>query len=142
VVKISEIKSQKPIEAIVGISNFETAYAMTMMHLATKGYQRIGFVSTPIHSNDRLQQRRIGYRTALNVLGVKDCASMEVKVPLTTQGEAEALIQLTRRHKEIDAIFFSSDTLAVDAIQECHRRQWKVPGGRCPSASPLPVMAT
>ena len=45
----------------VGISNFETAYAMTA-HLATKGYKRIGFVSTPIHGNDRLQQRRIGYR--------------------------------------------------------------------------------
>jgi len=127
VVEISEIKGQQPIDAVVGISNFETAYAMTM-HLATKGYKRIGFVSTPIHGNDRLQQRKIGYRTALNDLGLKDCASMEVEVPLTAQGGADALIQLTQRHKEIDAIFFSSDTLAVGAIQECHRRQWQVPG--------------
>jgi len=127
VVEISEIKGQKPIDAVVGISNFETAYAMTM-HLATKGYQRIGFVSTPIHGNDRLQQRRIGYRTALEDIGFKDCAEMEVEVPLTAQGGADALNQLTQRHKEIDAIFFSSDTLAVGAIQECHRRQWQVPG--------------
>jgi len=126
VVEISEIKGQQPIDAVVGISNFETAYAMTM-HLAAKGYQRIGFVSTPIHGNDRLRQRSIGYRTALDDLGFNNCAGMEVEVPLTAQGGADALVRLTRQHKDIDAIFFSSDTLAVGAIQECHRRQWKVP---------------
>jgi LacI family gluconate utilization system Gnt-I transcriptional repressor len=125
VVEISEIKGHKPIDMVVGVSNFETAYAMTM-HLAAKGYKRIGFVSTPVHGNDRLQQRRIGYHAALTELGVKN-RGMEVEVPLTAQGGAEALIKLTDRHKDIDAIFFSSDTLAVGAIQECHRRRWKVP---------------
>ena len=47
----------------VGVSNFDTAYAMTA-HLADKGYRKIAFVSTPIHGNDRLQQRCIGYRQA------------------------------------------------------------------------------
>lgn len=126
IVEISEIKGRKPIDMVVGVSNFETAYAMTM-HLAAKGYKRIGFVSTPIHGNDRLQQRRIGYHAALAELGVKNRTGMEVEVPLTAQGGAEALIKLTERHKDIDAIFFSSDTLAVGAIQECHRRKWKVP---------------
>jgi len=126
VVEISEIKGQKPIDAVVGISNFETAYAMTM-HLASKGYKRIGFVSTPLHGNDRLQQRQIGYRSALADLGAKEHPCMEVEVPLTAQGGAQALIQLTQEHSDIDAIFFSSDTLAVGAIQECHRRQWQVP---------------
>ena len=64
VVEISEIKGRKPLDMVVGVSNFETAYAMTM-HLAAKGYKRIGFVSTPIHGNDRLQQRRTGYHAAL-----------------------------------------------------------------------------
>jgi len=94
---------------------------------AAKGYKKIGFVSTPIHGNDRLQQRKIGYRTALKDLGLKDDLGLEVEVPLTAQGGANALIQLTERHKDIGAIFFSSDTLAVGAIQECYRRQWKVP---------------
>ena len=53
---------------------------------------------------------------------------MEVEVPITAQGGAEALVTLTDRHKDIDAIFFSSDTLAVGAVQECHRRGWAVPG--------------
>jgi len=112
---------------VVGVSNFETAYAMTM-HLAAKGYRRIGFVSTPIHGNDRLQQRRTGYHAALTELGIRNHGSMEVEVPITARGGAEALITLTERHKDIDAIFFSSDTLAIGAVQECHRRGWAVPG--------------
>ena len=49
-------------------------------------------------------------------------------MPITAQGGAEALVTLTERHKDIDAIFFSSDTLAIGAVQECHRRGWAVPG--------------
>jgi LacI family gluconate utilization system Gnt-I transcriptional repressor len=98
------------------------------IHLAAKGYKRIGFVSTPIHGNDRLQQRRTGYHAALAELGIKNHEDMEVEVPITARGGAEALITLTKRHKDIDAIFFSSDTLAIGAIQECHRRGWAVPG--------------
>ena len=90
--------------------------------------KRIGFVSTPIHGNDRLQQRRTGYHAALTELGIKNHADMEVEVPITAQGGAEALVKLTSRHRDIDAIFFSSDTLAVGAVQECHRRRWAVPG--------------
>lgn len=127
VVEISEIKGRKPLDMVVGVSNFETAYAMTM-HLAAKGYKRIGFVSTPIHGNDRLQQRRTGYHAALGELGFENHADLEVEVPITAQGGAQALITLTDRHHDIDAIFFSSDTLAVGAVQECHRRGWAIPG--------------
>ena len=127
VVEISEIKGRQPIDMVVGVSNFETAYAMTM-HLAAKGYTRIGFVSTPIHGNDRLQQRRTGYHAALTELGISNHASMEVEVPITAAGGAQALVTLTARHKDIDAIFFSSDTLAIGAVQECHRRGWAIPG--------------
>ena len=126
IVEISEIKGRVPIDMVVGISNFETAYAMTM-HLAAKGYKRIGFVSTPIHGNDRLQQRRTGYHAALSELGFANHDGMEVEVPITARGGAEALGLLTARHADIDAIFFSSDTLAIGAIQECHRRGWPVP---------------
>ena len=127
VVEISEIKGREPIDMAVGVSNFETAYAMTM-HLARKGYRRIGFVSTPIHGNDRLQQRRHRLSCGAGRARHGATSDMEVEVPITAQGGAEALAALTDRHTDIDAIFFSSDTLAVGAIQECHRRGWEVPG--------------
>lgn len=126
VVEISEIRGKRPIDMAVGISNFETAYAMTS-HLASKGYSKIAFVSTPIHGNDRLQQRRIGYRQAMTDLALQYDPALEVEVPITPKGGIEALDLLTRRDPKVEVIFCSSDTLAIGAIQECHRRGWKVP---------------
>jgi len=126
VVEISEIRGRKPIDMAVGVSNFETAYAMTC-HLVDKGYRRIGFVSTPIHGNDRLRQRRIGYRQALVDRRHAYPHNLEIEVPITPQGGAEALTALTARDPELDVIFCSSDTLAIGAVQECHRRAWKIP---------------
>lgn len=40
VVEISEIKGRKPIDMVVGVSNFETAYAMTM-HPRRQGLQAV-----------------------------------------------------------------------------------------------------
>jgi LacI family gluconate utilization system Gnt-I transcriptional repressor len=126
VVEISEVRGNVPLGAAVGISNFDAAFTMTM-HLATKGYRHIGFVSMPVHGNDRLQQRRAGYMAAMAQLGVTDSSDMEVQVPISARGGADALIQLTTRRPDVDVIFFSSDALAMGAIQECHRRRWKIP---------------
>ena len=126
IVEISEIRGKKPIDMAVGVSNFETAYAMTA-HLASKGYKKIGFVSTPIHGNDRLQQRRIGFRQAMTDLGLHYNPDLEVEVPITPEGGAEALRILSARDPKVQVIFFSSDTLAIGAVQECHRLGWKIP---------------
>jgi LacI family gluconate utilization system Gnt-I transcriptional repressor len=126
VVEISEIRGKKPIDMAVGVSNFETAYAMTM-HLAQKGYAKIGFVSTPIHGNDRLQQRRIGYRQAVADCGFTYGEDLLVEVPITPQGGADALRDLMQRDPTLDVVFCSSDTLAIGAVQECHRMGWSIP---------------
>ncbi|MBB5752186.1 substrate-binding domain-containing protein [Prosthecomicrobium pneumaticum] len=127
VVEISEIRGKMPIDMAVGVSNFETAYAMTA-HLAARGYRRIGFVSTPIHGNDRLRQRRIGYRQAIADLGHAYPVDLEVEVPITPSGGAEAVRALVARDAALDVVFCSSDTLAIGAVQECHRQGWPVPG--------------
>jgi LacI family gluconate utilization system Gnt-I transcriptional repressor len=126
VVEISEIRGRKPIDMAVGVSNFDTAYAMTC-HLIDKGYRRIGFVSTPVHGNDRLQQRRIGYRQALVDRGYAYPQNLEIEVPITLAGGAQALAMLSERDRKLDVIFCSSDTLAIGAVQECHRRGWNIP---------------
>lgn len=126
VVELSEVRGRQPIDMAVGVSNFDTAHAMTC-YLVDKGYRRIGFVSTPIHGNDRLQQRRAGYHQALADRGHSDRPSLDVEVPITPQGGRDALTLLMDRDPDIDVIFFSSDTLAIGAVQECHRRGWKMP---------------
>src|SRR6186713_2842388 len=127
VVEISEIRGREPIDLLVGVSNFETAYAMTS-RLIDIGYKRIGFVSTPAHGNDRLQQRKIGYRAALKDRGIVGSERLEIEMPITSRGGSEAVSTLKTRDPSIDAVFFSSDTLAIGAVQECHRRGWKIPG--------------
>jgi LacI family transcriptional regulator, gluconate utilization system Gnt-I transcriptional repressor len=97
-------------------------------HLIDKGYRRVGFVSTPIHGNDRLQQRRIGYQQALQDRGQVYPLTLEIEVPITPLGGAEALQVLSQRDEKLDVIFCSSDTLAIGAVQECHRRSWAIPG--------------
>ncbi|MEJ0087187.1 MAG: LacI family DNA-binding transcriptional regulator [Pseudomonadota bacterium] len=126
VVEISEIRGREPIDLLVGVSNFETAYAMTT-RLIDIGYKRIGFVSTPAHGNDRLQQRKIGYRAALKDRGIVGSDRLEIEMPITSRGGSEAVSTLKTRDPSIDAVFFSSDTLAIGAVQECHRRGWKIP---------------
>lgn len=126
VVEISEIRGGAPIDMVVGVSNFDAGFAMTM-HLAQQGYRRIGFISTPVHGNDRLQQRRVGYRAAIAALGGDHPAGLDVEVPITPAGGARALDLLLARAADLDVVFCSSDTLAIGAIQECHRRRWPVP---------------
>jgi len=126
VVEISEVRGHEPIDMAVGISNFETAHAMTS-HLIAKGYGRVGFVSTPAHGNDRLQQRCIGYRQALIDHAHHYPVSLDVEVPITPAGGAAAVHILTELDPALDVVFCSSDTLAIGAVQECHRRGWKIP---------------
>jgi LacI family gluconate utilization system Gnt-I transcriptional repressor len=126
VIEISEIAGREPIDIAVGVSNFDTAFAMTT-RLVEIGYRRIAFVSTPIHGNDRLQQRRIGYRKALEQRNMPTSDRLEIEMPITSAGGSEALTILKNRDPSIDAVFFSSDVLAIGGVQECHRRGWKIP---------------
>ena len=123
-VEISEIEGGTPIGASVGVSNFAAARAMTL-HLASRGYRRIGCISTPAHGNDRLSRRRLGYLRAMEEIGA---APVEVQRPMTSLDGALGLTMLMEADPRIDAIFCASDTLAIGAIQECHRRGWPVPG--------------
>jgi LacI family transcriptional regulator, gluconate utilization system Gnt-I transcriptional repressor len=126
VIEISEIAGREPIDIAVGVSNFDTAFSMTT-RMAEIGYKRIAFVSTPIHGNDRLQQRRIGYRKALESRNMAVAERLEIEMPITSAGGSEAINILKNRDPSIDAVFFSSDVLAIGAVQECHRHGWKIP---------------
>ncbi len=116
-----------PLDMAASFSNFAASRAM-VLHLAARGYRRIGFVSLPSHGNDRVQERRRGYEAALDELGMALVPDHAIEVPPGLAAGAEALVRLKTGCPEIDAIFFSGDVLGIGAALECQRRGWRVPG--------------
>jgi LacI family gluconate utilization system Gnt-I transcriptional repressor len=116
-----------PIDMVVSYSNAEAAKAMTM-HLAARGYKRIGFVSLDTKINRRARERLRGHLAALKALGMKKDPLLISEVgPGLTSG-AHAMVDMLSRAPGVDAIFFAGDVLAIGALFEAQRRGWKVPG--------------
>ena len=115
-----------PLDMAVSYSNFEAARAMTA-HLVRLGYRKIGFVTLPVHDNDRSRERRRGYFAALRELGLPADAGLVLEAPGGFSEGAAALLRLLQSHPDTDAGFFAGDVLAVGALFECQRRGWAVP---------------
>jgi LacI family gluconate utilization system Gnt-I transcriptional repressor len=118
--------SRDPVDMAVSYSNAEAAKAMTL-HLASRGYQRIGFVSLETKNNRRSRERLRGHLAALKALGRKrdDALVMETADGLTAG--SHAMVNMIQRAPGVDAIFFAGGVLAIGALFEAQRRGWKVP---------------
>lgn len=116
-----------PIDISVGYSNFEAAKAMTL-HLAERGYKRIGFVSLMRERNDRARMRLEGYLAALKELGFDSDPDIMTEVRAGLEHGKQALSKLLEARVKPDAIFFAGDIMIVGAALECQRRNIQVPG--------------
>jgi LacI family gluconate utilization system Gnt-I transcriptional repressor len=117
----------RPIDMVVSYSNFEAARELTS-HLVQKGYRRIALVCAPWRESERHARRWRGYRAALQAHGMVYSARRFVQTAaLGMDHGAEALTTLLDRDPRIDAVFFTSDVMAVGALLECQRRGWKIP---------------
>lgn len=115
------------LDMVVSYSNYDAGKAMTS-HLARRGYRQIAMVCMPRRESGRHYERWRGYRAALKEAGLAYSPARVVEVNLGYRHGAEALLALLGRDPQIEAIFFTSDVLAVGALLECLRRGWKVPG--------------
>jgi LacI family gluconate utilization system Gnt-I transcriptional repressor len=118
---------RRPIDMAVSYSNAEAAKAMTL-HLAARGYGRIGFVSLDTRINRRARERQRGYLAALRSLGLKKDPLLMSEVAPGLGSGAHAMVDMMTRAPDVDAIFFAGDVLAIGALFETQRRGWKVPG--------------
>jgi LacI family gluconate utilization system Gnt-I transcriptional repressor len=118
---------REPLDMVVSYSNEEAAKAMTL-HLAARGYRRIGFVSLDTKINRRASERQRGYLAALRSLGMKKDARLISEVGTGLTAGAHAMVDMLTRAPDVDAIFFAGDVLAIGALFEAQRRGWKVPG--------------
>ena len=126
VVESGDLEGQ-PVDMVVSYSNFDAAKALTG-HLIQKGYRRIALVCAPWRESERHSRRWRGYRAALREHGVAYSAQRFVQTAaLGIDQGAEALTALLDRDPRIDAVFFTSDVMAVGALLECQRKGWKIP---------------
>jgi LacI family gluconate utilization system Gnt-I transcriptional repressor len=117
----------RPVDMVVSYSNFDAAKALTH-HLLEKGYRRIALVCAPWRESERHYRRWRGYRAALREQGVAYSARRFIETTVLSMDQgAEALNTLLDRDPHIDAIFFTSDVLAIGALLACQRRGWPIP---------------
>jgi LacI family transcriptional regulator, gluconate utilization system Gnt-I transcriptional repressor len=117
---------REPIDMAAGCSSLRAAEAMTWLLIET-GRRRIAYVFSPIGDNDRLADRQHGHRRALEAAGLAADPAQMVEAELSIAGGAQALRILLERQVEVDAIFCSTDVLAVGVLLECLRRGVRVP---------------
>jgi LacI family gluconate utilization system Gnt-I transcriptional repressor len=117
-----------PIDMVVGYSNVEAARAMTHA-LIERGRCRIAYVGqTGREYIDRVRDRHAGYVLALRDRGRDPDPRLQVEVELSYRGGAAGLGELLDRGHAIDAVFCTSDIIAIGVLFECQRRGIAVPG--------------
>ncbi len=117
-----------PIDMIVGYSNFEAACAMTRALIAG-GRTRIGYIGQKGRDEiDRVRDRHAGYEAALRDHDLARRVRVEAEVELSYRGGAAGVQEILDRHPYLDALFCTSDVIALGALFECQRRAIAVPG--------------
>lgn len=113
-----------PIDMLVGFSHAEVGRAVAA-HLHTKGRRRLAVVAG---DDERARRRTDAFSAAALALGLTRPAVVAVPAPTTLKSGREALARLLGAAPDIDAVFCSSDLLALGVLTEARVRALQVPG--------------
>jgi DNA-binding LacI/PurR family transcriptional regulator len=108
----------------VGSDNFDGA-AQAVRHLLRLGRRNIAFFG-----NKHLPEvapRHAGYVQALAEYGLAPAPGLEVALPFDGQGALSAARVFLDRRPRLDAVFTTSDVIAMRVIQALRERQLRVP---------------
>lgn len=112
-----------PIDMLVGLSH-EQLGAAVCKHLHAKGRRRLALLSG---DDERAARRRKGFYAEAGRLGLREPALQLEKSPTShTEGRA-GLAALLTAQPDIDAVFCSSDMLALGVLTEARARAMAVP---------------
>jgi LacI family gluconate utilization system Gnt-I transcriptional repressor len=119
--------TEAPIDMVVGYSNFDAARAMTRALIAS-GRRTIGYIGqTGREYIDRVRDRHAGHCAGLRDRRLRERDPLQVEVDLSYRGGAAGLAELLACAPGLDAVFCTSDVIAIGALFECQRRDIAVP---------------
>ncbi len=126
VVEIWELP-ELPIHSAVGFSNFDAGRDMTN-HLLEQGYTNISFIGAGPNTDHRSMLRAKGYQAAIEVAGVSEPRIVsDSDRGSAVQRGAHGLKAMLERWPDTDAVFCSSDSVAVGVLSEALRKGIAVP---------------
>ena len=112
-----------PIDMLVGFSHEEVGRAVAA-YLFAKGRRRLAVVSG---DDERAVRRTEALQASARALGLGEVQVVEVPAPTTLRSGREALARLLREAGDIDAVFCSSDLLALGVLTEARVQAVPVP---------------
>jgi LacI family transcriptional regulator, gluconate utilization system Gnt-I transcriptional repressor len=115
--------TQQPIDLVVGFSHADVGCAVAGF-LVSKRHRRLAVIAG---DDERSRRRQDAFCSAARELGVTDVRAVEVPAPTTLRSGREALRGLLAARKPPDAIFCSSDLLALGVLTQAHAQGITVP---------------
>ena len=113
-----------PIDRLVGLSH-EKVGAAVGDYLHFRGSRRPGLVFA---DDSRAAQRRAGFEQAMGRHGIAGIATELVHTPTTLGLGRRAFARLMEQHPGVDAVFCSSDIVALGVLTEAAARGIPIPG--------------
>lgn len=127
VVEIWELPAD-PVDMAVGFSNLEAGQAM-MRFLFDIGRRRIAYIGGGPTANLRSRLRFDGYAKAYRALGLGEppIVPYDRTIPSASERGALAMRWILKNRPDTDAVFCSSDAVALGTLEEARRRGKCVP---------------
>ena len=113
-----------PIDMLVGFSHLDIGRAVAQFFVA-KGRKRLALVTA---EDERAARRAAAFAEAAEQAGLPPVHVVNVGAQRSLRSGRDALARLVRECPEVDAVFCSSDLLAVGVATEARARQIAVPG--------------
>jgi len=112
-----------PIDMLVGFSHVDVGRAVAEF-LHAKGRRRLAVIAG---DDERAKRRQDAFQAAARVLGLPEVRVVVVPAPTTLRSGRAALAELMRTRRKVDAVFCSSDLLALGVMTEAQASGIGVP---------------
>ena len=111
--------------AIVSVNN-QNGGRQATQHLIDQGRRKLGIITGPQNWWEA-RERYLGWKSALAEAGLKFSPSLAVESDWSAAGGEQAMTQLLMQEPDIDAVFASSDQIALGAMRAVYAAGRRIP---------------